>query len=107
MTSPALLDRLMAAQEALIASLDASDVLAIETAIDEFSDSLDGIRASGAWHATPETIAQLTRALSLCEAARIRVNYLTDLNRRRLCLLHQAAGADQRTAYDRNGRIGG
>lgn len=97
----------MAAQEALIASLDASDVLAIETAIDEFSDSLDLIKASGAWHATPETIAQLTRALSLCEAARIRVNYLTDLNRRRMGLLHEAVGAETRTAYNRKGRIGG
>lgn len=100
------LERLIAAESSLIEALDGSDPAAIEATIAEFRDTLDEIKATGAWHPTPETIAKLTRALSLADAARARVNFLTDRAHRRLDLLAAAAGADRAPpAYGRDGRI--
>jgi len=100
------LERLIDAESALIEALDGSDPAAIEATITDFGETLDLIKATGSWHATPETIAQLTRALSLADSARARVNFLTDSNLRRMDLLAAAAGADRAPpSYGRNGRI--
>ena len=104
--SAALLERLIQAELAMIDALDGSDACAIETAVTEFRDLLDLLKISGEWHPTTETIAQLTRALSLADTARARVNFLTDRTHRRLDLLAAATGADRAPpAYGRNGRI--
>lgn len=101
-----VLERLIDAESALVEALDGFDVAAIEATIADFRDTLELIKVSGAWHPTPETVAQLTRALSLADTARARVNFLTDLTRRRIDLLAAAAGADRAPpAYGRDGRI--
>lgn len=100
------LERLINIVSDLIEALDGSDPAAIEATVTEFRAVLDLLKQPGAWHATPETIAQLTRALSLADAARARVNFLTDRTNRRLDLLAAATGADRASpAYGRDGRI--
>jgi hypothetical protein len=101
-----VLHRLIAAQTMLVEALDGDNAAALEAAVNGFGDILDLLKARGQWHPTPETIGQLTRALSLAETARARVNYLTDRNRRRMELFATAVGAERRApAYGPNGRM--
>ena len=102
---PTVLDQLIASETALIEALDGDDVAVLETAMTDFRDTLDLLKSKGAWHATPETVAQLTRALALADAARVRVNYLTDRTRRRIDLLGEAAGVARVSGYQRDGRL--
>ena len=102
---PTTLDRLIASETALIEALDGDDIAMLETAMANFRDTLDLLKNKGAWHATPETVAQLTRALALADAARVRVNYLTDRTRRRIDLLSDAAGVIPISGYRRDGRL--
>jgi hypothetical protein len=102
----AALDRLVAAQATLIEALDGDDAAGLEAAVAAFGQILDLLKTPGQWHPTPETIAQLTKALAIAETARARVNYLTDRNRRRMELFTAAVGAERRTpAYGPDGRI--
>lgn len=100
-----VLDRLIASGTALNEALDSDDIAVLETAMTDFGDTLDRLKDKGAWHATPETVPQLTRALALAEAARVRVNYLTDRTRRRIDLLGEAAGVVRASGYQRDGRL--
>ena len=103
--TPTVLDQLITSETALIEALDGDDVAVLEAAMTDFRDTLDLLKSKGAWHATPETVAQLTRALALAEAARVRVNYLTDRTRRRINLLSDAAGVIPISGYLRDGRL--
>ena len=103
--TPTVLDQLIASETTLIEALDGGDITALEAAMTDFHDTLDLLKSTGAWHATPETVAQLTRALALAEAARVRVNYLTDRTRRRISLLAEAAGVARASGYQRDGRL--
>jgi hypothetical protein len=97
--------RLNGACEALILALDHGDAQAVETATSEFASALDQIRAIGGWHATPKLADEVRRALHLADAARARVNYLTDLTRRRFDMLCRNAGVKSTTGYDRFARL--
>jgi hypothetical protein len=100
-----VIERLILCETALIEALDGDDVAVLERATTDFGGTLDLLKDKGAWHATPETVAQLTRALALAEAARVRVNYLTDRTRRRIDLLGEAAGVVPMSRYRRDGRL--
>lgn len=99
------LDQLITSETALIEALDGDDIDVLEGAMADFRGTLDLLKNKGAWHATPETVAQLTRALALADAARVRVNYLTDRTRRRIDLLGEAAGLAPASGYLRDGRL--
>lgn len=98
-------DQLIASETTLIEALDGDDIAVLEAAMMDFHDTLDLLKTKGAWHATPETVAQLSHALALAEAARVRVNYLTDRTRRRISLLAEAAGVARASFYQRDGRL--
>lgn len=104
--SEIVLDRLTHAAEGLIDALDKGNAQAVEEATRRFSDAIDTVRAVGGWHGSPEIIEKLQHAMKLADAARARVNYLADINRRRFDMLCKAAGLDSpASAYDRRGRL--
>jgi hypothetical protein len=106
--SEAAIARLTDASRGLIDALDHGQAEDVETASTQFRRVLDEVRAIGAWRSTPSLVAQVREALQLADAARARVNYLTDLTRRRFDRLCKVAGVSPLpTGYDRNARLRG
>ncbi len=102
--SLAALEHLEACQEGLIVALDGYDVEALEVSIARLSDAVQVARAAGAWRDRPDVVQHARRITGLAEAARIRVNFLTDLTQRRLDQLHAARGVSPTAVYSRGGR---
>lgn len=86
------LGRLEAAHEGLICALDANDVETIEQRVEELRAAISAVRAQGGWRETPNMKERAGRISQLGEAARVRVNFLTDLTRQRLQMLAAARG---------------
>jgi hypothetical protein len=104
--SEAALNRLTEASEGLIAALDKGGAEAVEEATRNFSEALAAVQAIGGWRGSPDIIEKLQYAMKLADAARARVNYLTDINRRRFEALCKAAGIERPSpAYDRKARL--
>jgi hypothetical protein len=103
--SEAAVARLNGACEALILALDNGDAQAVETATKNYADALEHVSSIGGWHATPRLADQVRHAVQLADAARARVNYLTDLTRRRFEVLCRNAGVPRSTGYDRFARL--
>ena len=99
-----LLSRLEACHVALIAALDIYDVIAIEVAVYSLGKALVAVSGAGAWRDRPEILNLVQRICELSEAARIRVNFLTDLNLRRIEALAAARGQTAPAPYGRDGR---
>lgn len=95
--SDTVLDALIAAETAIIAALDADDIVAIEAALPLLGASVGDLRTDGVWRKTPAMIERVRQAFDLTEAARVRIRYLADRNRRRIDLLATAAGRFDRT----------
>ncbi|MFC3714134.1 hypothetical protein ACFOMD_16300 [Sphingoaurantiacus capsulatus] len=101
---PASLQRLEDCHHALIDALDAQDIDGLEEAIEAFRMALDDVRAKGAWHGQAGVLDSVARIHALSEAARIRVNFLTDLNQQRIDALAAARGRENVVVYGRTGR---
>ena len=88
------------------AALDKGNAAAVEDATALFARAIDEVRAIGGWHGSPEIIGKLQHAMKLADAARARVNYLTDINRRRFELLCKAVGVDTpEPSYNRKAQL--
>lgn len=98
------LARLEAAHEGLIGALDGADVEAIEGKVEELRSAISEVRAMGGWRESPDLKARAKRIAALGEAARIRVNFLTDLTRQRLEMLSTARGEALGGGYSPAGR---
>lgn len=98
------LERLEAAHEALIEALDGDDVAAIELRIDLLRGAIDAVRAQGGWRDADQLKERARRIAQLGEAARVRVNFLTDLTRQRLQILGAVRGEMACAAYGPAGR---
>ena len=83
---------LIGAETAMIAALDADDIDAIEAALPIFGKAVSRMKAEDAWRQTPGVVDRLRHALTLADAARVRILYLADRNVRRMDLLATAAG---------------
>jgi hypothetical protein len=104
--SETALNRLTEASEGLIHALDKGSAEAVEEATRVFSKALADVQAIGGWRGSPEIIEKLQYAMKLADAARARVNYLTDINRRRFEALCKAAGIERPAGdYDRHARL--
>lgn len=103
--SLASLDRLEICQETLIQALDANDVEAVEGAVANLHDAVNEVKAAGGWRDQTAVRVRARRVLALIEAARIRVNFLTDQNRQRIEQLAALRGHIQAGAYGRDGLI--
>lgn len=104
--SETALNQLTEASEGLIRALDKGSADAVEQATQRFSKALAEVQSIGGWRGSPEVIEKLQYAMKLADAARARVNYLTDINRRRFEALCKAAGIERPSpAYDRRARL--
>lgn len=101
---PASLSRLEGCHEALIAALDADDLDRLERAVLAFRDAVEEVRAQGGWRDNPDVAGTAARIKALAEAARVRVNFLTDLNQQRIDALAAARGRENVVVYGRTGR---
>lgn len=98
------LGRLQTAHEELIGALDSNDVEAIEQRVEELRTAIAAVRSQGGWRETSQAKECAERIARLGEAARIRVNFLTDLTRQRIQMLSIARGEACGVAYGRPGR---
>ena len=98
------LERLESSQSILIAALDADDIAAIERGVDALRDAAGAVRAVARWDDHPELRQVAFRVLALTDAARVRVNFLTDDIARRIENLAAARGAVPDLVYRRPGR---
>lgn len=103
----AVLDRLIAAQESLIAALDGDEAEAIEQALTGFATAIDGLKGVAGWRDAPAVVTRVTHALQLAEAARIRTLYLADRTRRQIERLTAVGNgrAAPALSYGRNGMM--
>lgn len=101
-----VIDRLIGSSEALIAALDRHDIDAIEAALPAFGRSVADLKSPGGGLPSPGLKARLDKALTLADAARSRVRYLTDRTQQRIDMLATAAGRFDCTpaVYGRPGR---
>ena len=97
-----LLGRLEAAHEALIAALDGNDVGALEQSVERLHTAILAVRAQGGWRELQGIKERVLRIVQLAEAARVRVNFLTDLTNERLQMLAAARGEASAAPYRRH-----
>lgn len=76
------LEHVIACQDRLIGALDARDGPAIEVATVELADALSALDAEGAFYGVETN--RIEHAQRQAEAARIRVNMLSDWTRQRI-----------------------
>src|SRR3546814_5910301 len=81
------LDRLGNGFSDLLDVLDSDDIARVEAVLDEVRDALEEVRAQGAWRDTPEVTDRIREIMPLVRAARVSVNFLTDVTSQRVDLL--------------------
>lgn len=99
------LDEMIDGIERLIEALDGRDAGAIELANTALTLAVGRLAALGGWRDDREDLAMLEHAIALAEAARIRVNLLSDMTQRKIELLSQVRAEVQDSAiYGPKGR---
>jgi len=98
------LRRLQEAHENLISALDAQDVDMIETRVEQLRSAIADVRSAGGWRDSSQARERAQRIRSLGEAARVRVNFLTDRTAQRLQMLAAARGEATGGTYRRRTR---
>lgn len=87
-----VLGHLQTAHEELICALDANDIEAIEERLKQLQAAIANVRSAGGWRDCAELKERAQRIAKLGEAARIRVNFLTDMTMQRLQMLAAVRG---------------
>ena len=100
----AILDTLASAHEALIRALDGDDLARIEGATAALAEAVSVARHQDDWRGTPEMKERLLSLAALAQAAQIRVNFLTDMIRRRVDAAAALRGAEPVALYHANAR---
>ena len=95
------LRRLQQAHEDLIQALDSQHVDTIETRVEQLRAAIADVRGAGGWRDLPEAKESAERIRRLGEAARVRVNFLTDRTAQRLQMLASARGDAVGVPYTR------
>jgi hypothetical protein len=99
-----LLRRLQEAHENLISALDDQDVGTIETRVEQLRSAIAAVKSAGGWRDCAQARERAQRIRSLGEAARVRVNFLTDRTAQRLQMLAAARGDAIGATYRRRTR---
>ncbi|HYD14617.1 MAG TPA: hypothetical protein VEC11_17350 [Allosphingosinicella sp.] len=94
----AILDTLAGSHEALIRALDGDDLAGIERATAALAEAVHEARRHD-WHAAPDLKERLLSLAALAQAAQIRVNFLTDMIRRRVDAAAALRGAQPQMTY--------
>jgi hypothetical protein len=101
-----MLETLISEQRALIAALDDDDVDGIARHTAGMDEVLVQVRALGAGIVGPDARRLAEEAITLADAARVRVNVLADMTSRRLDRLAAATGkGNAAPVYGRTGRL--
>src|SRR3546814_19074584 len=83
----------------LLGGLVSDDIALVEAVLAEVRVALGEVRAQGAWRDTHEVPGRIREIMPLVEAARVRVNFLTDVTRQRVDLLAFHNGRLDLTTY--------
>ena len=94
----AILDALARSHEALIRALDGDDLGEIEQATASLAEAVHEARRHD-WNSTPDLKERLLSLAALAQAAQIRVNFLTDMIRRRVDAAAALRGAQPQMTY--------
>jgi hypothetical protein len=94
----AILDSLAKSHEALIRALDGDDLAGIEQATVALAEAVHEARRHD-WHSAPDLKERLLSLAALAQAAQIRVNFLTDMIRRRVDAAAALRGAQPQITY--------
>ena len=100
----AVLDALATSHEALIRALDGDDLAEIERATAALAEAVHEARARDDWAGTPGMKERLLNLAALAQAAQIRVNFLTDMIRRRVDAAAALRGAQPVAVYHAHAR---
>ncbi len=100
----ALLDALAGSHEALIRALDGDDLAEIERATAALAEAVHEARRQPDWAGTPGMRERLLSLAALAQAAQIRVNFLTDMIRRRVDAAAALRGAQPAAVYHAHAR---
>jgi hypothetical protein len=100
----ALLDALATSHEALIRALDGDDLAEIERATAALAEAVHDARRQQDWAGTPGMKERLLSLAALAQAAQIRVNFLTDMIRRRVDAAAALRGAQPVALYQAHAR---
>ena len=100
----AILDALATSHEALIRALDGDDLAEIERATAALAEAVHETRHHDGWRATPGLKERLLSLAALAQAAQIRVNFLTDMIRRRVDAAAALRGAQPAAVYHAHAR---
>ena len=99
----AALDRLEACQDALIGAFESRHPEAIEAAAADYCAAVEQVRRAGSWSVGPELKARLAELLARADEAQRRVNFLTDIGKRRQQALGALRGQGAEPVYTRRG----
>lgn len=97
----AALDDLFSAFEELQVALDGTDVATIDAAASQVSHCASAVRSIGVWRADDAIRERVTALLPLIEAARVRINILSDHAGQRLALLAAHGSTQAPLVYGR------
>jgi hypothetical protein len=95
------LRRLQQAHEELIEALDGQQVEKIEARVEQLRAAIAEVRSAAGWRDLPDAQESAQQIRRLGEAARIRVNFLTDRTAQRLQMLASARGDALGVPYTR------
>lgn len=90
MTASAI-ELLIEAQVDLITALDSGNVAAIERCTQAMAEAIEKVRGQDAWRDTAD-LPKLDYAMKQSQAARMRVNYLSDWTRQKIDRLFEIRG---------------
>ena len=100
----AVLDALATSHEALIRALDGDDLAEIERSTTALAEAVHETRRQDDWAGTPGMKERLLNLAALAQAAQIRVNFLTDMIRRRVDAAAALRGAQPVAVYHAHAR---
>ena len=100
----AILDALATSHEALIRALDGDDLAEIERATAALAEAVHDVRRHDGWQLAPGMKERLLSLAALAQAAQIRVNFLTDMIRRRVDAAAALRGAQPAALYHAHAR---
>ncbi|MEK6638123.1 MAG: hypothetical protein AABY88_08575 [Pseudomonadota bacterium] len=103
--SASLINRLVDAQAALIIALDARNADEIEKTTRVLNNTLSEMKARGGWHDEGDAREQVGYALKQAEAAKMRVNYLSDWTRQRIDRIAELRGIPTNQTYENVGNL--
>ena len=98
------INRMIERQHQLLAALDSRDVAALETAVAALAEAVAAAKVPDAWIDDGELREKLGTALRQNDAARTRVNILTDWTRQRTARLAELRGQSAPLTYGKRAK---